>query len=121
VIKDIEERASQQAALLNTKAWDLEDQIHAEQTKNRQEQASLERRVETLSMEQMQNYYSQEELRSQVRGLRRVLTQSQMQRQGNEQYYRRWVCTRSFCRRVFYAPRDQQQIWCCYCGKAFKT
>ncbi|KAH8767855.1 hypothetical protein BGZ57DRAFT_899450 [Hyaloscypha finlandica] len=121
VIKDIEEQASKQAALLNTKAWDLEDQIHAEQTKNREEQASLERRVESLSIEQMQSFYNQEELRGQVRGLRRVLTQSQMQRKGNAEYYRRWVCTRSFCRRAFYAPRDQQQIWCFYCGKAFKT
>jgi hypothetical protein len=69
----------------------------------------------------MRNFYSQEELRSQVRGLRRVLTQSQMQKRENQEYYRRWVCTRSFCRRAFYAPRDQQQIWCFYCGKAFKT
>jgi hypothetical protein len=35
--------------------------------------------------------------------------------------YKKWVCTRVFCRRAFYAPRDQKQIWCFYCGKMFKT
>ncbi|PMD34996.1 hypothetical protein L207DRAFT_517106 [Hyaloscypha variabilis F] len=121
VIADIEDRASQQAALLNTKAWDLEDQIHAEKTKNREEQASLEMRVQCLGEEQMRNFHSQEELRNQVRGLRRALTHTQGLRMGNEAYYRRWVCTRRYCGRAFYAPREQEQIWCFYCGKAFKT
>jgi phosphatidate phosphatase APP1 len=116
-VRDIEERAAQQTALLNSKAWELEEQIQAE----REEQASLEARVESLSEEQMRSFYIQEELRNQVGGLKRVLTLSQMQRRGNAAYYGRWVCTRSDCRRVFYAPRDQRQIWCFYCGKRFNT
>lgn len=114
---DIEERAAQQAALLNSKAWELEEQIQAE----REEQASLEARVESLSEEQMRSFYSQEELRNQVRGLKRVLTQSQMQSWGNAEYYQRWVCTRAACRKVFYAPREQRQIWCFHCGKSFRN
>jgi len=120
VIKDIEERASQQAALLNTKAWDLEDQIYAEKCKNREEQASLENQVETLRVEQMQNVYSQEELRQQIRALKWMLSQGR-RRMDTDDYFRKWVCTRTFCRRVFYAPRDQKHIWCYFCGKAFKT
>jgi hypothetical protein len=84
VIKDIEDHASQQAALLNTKAWDLEDQIYAEKCKNREEQASLEMKVESLSVEQFRNFYNQEELTEQVRALKRMLAQGG-RRMGEEE------------------------------------
>jgi hypothetical protein len=85
VVKDIEDRASQQAALLNTRTWDLEDQIHAEKCKNREEQASLERQVETLGEEQMRSFFAQEDLMEQVRALKRMLAQQGRRRMGEDE------------------------------------
>ncbi len=120
VISSIEDRASQQAALLNTKAWDLEDQLLTSNLTHSQETASLEARVESLSEEQIRSFYGQEELRSQIRGLRRVLT-DRGGRRGGRDYYRLWVCTRSSRGKAFYAPREQREIWCAHCGRGFNT
>ena len=120
MISSIEERASQQAALLKTKAWDLEDQLLTSSLTHSQETASLEARVESLSEEQMRSFYGQEELRNQIRGLRRVLTDRGGGR-GEGDYYRLWVCTRRRCGKAFYAPREQREIWCGSCGRGFKT
>jgi hypothetical protein len=120
VISSIEDRASQQAALLNTKAWDLEDQLLTSNLTHSQETASLEARVESLSEEQMRSFYGQEELRNQIKGLRRVLTDRGGGR-GDGDHYRSWICTRRRCGKVFYAPREQREIWCGYCGRGFRT
>ena len=116
-LRALEDRASQQAALLNTKTWDLEDQIVASKLHS----STLEEQIETLASDQMRSFYTQEELREQVRGLKQMLAMQGRRRMGEEEYYRKWVCTRSTCRRAFYAPRDQRQVWCFFCGKAFKT
>jgi hypothetical protein len=120
VISSIEDRASQQAALLNNKTWDLEDRLLTSNLTHSQETASIEARVESLSEEQMRSFYGQEELRSQIRGLRRVLSNRGGER-GKCDYYRGWVCTKRGCGKVFYAPREQRVIWCGSCGRGFKT